>query len=83
MFTEPRGNMIVHTHLYIGGPKVALQLQVDLFCNDICKGVDKWIEDTKDDVDVKESLKSLLTIKDVTGRPFSLPPLPTAQAAHQ
>src|ERR1039457_6611511 len=69
MFTGPRGNMIVHTHLYIGGPKVALQLQVDLFCNDICKGVYKWIEDTKDDVDVKERLKGLLTIKDVTGRP--------------
>jgi hypothetical protein len=91
MFIEPPGggnirhiNRIIQTD-EVGGrpPHDTLQLQVDLFCNDICEGVDKWIEDTKDDVNVMERLKSLLTIKVVTRRASSLPALPTTQATPQ
>ncbi len=43
-----------------------LQLQVDMFCADICDGVRKWISEVYDkDPDVRARSSSLVAIKEV------------------
>ncbi|XHE14071.1 hypothetical protein PCC82_04800 [Agrobacterium deltaense] len=39
-----------------------LQLQVDQFCSDICNGAQAWLQDHKDNPDVKERMTLLLTV---------------------
>lgn len=40
-----------------------LQLQVDIFCKDMCDGVKQWLEDNKENQDVQNNMKELLEIR--------------------
>ena len=54
----PKGWMI---HLNQNGNQ--LQLQVDIFCDDLCEGVAKWIENTKGNAEIYDRLRSLMMIE--------------------
>jgi hypothetical protein len=45
-----------------------LQLQIDLFCKDICDGVSQWINDTKNNAGVKAESGGLLVVHDSSGK---------------
>jgi hypothetical protein len=73
IFREPPGNNnIVHCNLHVITHPVitsALQLQVDIFCADICEGVNKWSVDTKDNKDIQKRTEKLLNIAKPAIRP--------------
>lgn len=57
--TPPPGNSIVHQNLFNG----QFQLQIDVFCQDMCEAVQTWEEDVKNSGDVQTRIKGLLQIK--------------------
>lgn len=59
-FITPPANGVIHGN-YTNN---AMQLQVDIFCNDICEGVLRWLEDTKGNETVKAGLDAIITIHD-------------------
>lgn len=40
-----------------------LQLQVDIFCNDVKNGINRWINDIENDSDKQSAISNLLTIQ--------------------
>jgi hypothetical protein len=64
IFIEPPASGTIHCNL----SNTALQLQVNIFCADICEGVDKWIIDTKDNKDIQERARKLLNIRKLLNR---------------
>jgi hypothetical protein len=61
-FVEPPKSGMVHCNQ--SGSK--LQLQIDIFCNDVCEGVVQWTEDTKGNAGVQGRLNGLVTIRKAT-----------------
>lgn len=60
----PANGLIIH----MNQKGTALQLQIDIFCNDICKAVTKWNEsEVTGNEEYQERTKSLLTIYDHHG----------------
>lgn len=57
-FTAPDHRVRAHCN-QIGG---MLQLQIDVFCDDICTAVERWIHEKGSDPDVAARLKTLLRI---------------------
>jgi len=39
-----------------------LQMQIDVFCEDLCKAVERWCEDTKDDSELQVRKEMLMKI---------------------
>lgn len=60
-FIEPRDKGIVHCNQI----NQVLQLQVDIFCNDIISGVRKWLADKTENNDITKRLKNLITISSI------------------
>jgi hypothetical protein len=48
-----------------------LQLQVDQFCLDVCKAIESWVEDFKNDVNIQHKAEMMIDIVDISGD-FSL-----------
>jgi hypothetical protein len=44
-----------------------LQLQVDVFCNQIADAVDRWYAENKDSPEIKQRMQALLVIHDSSG----------------
>jgi hypothetical protein len=64
--TPPENGNIVHRNM-IGGK---LQLQIDVFCEDVCLAVEQWLKDIIDNEDVCSRLQALIKIhnwRDVLG----------------
>jgi hypothetical protein len=58
-FTKPlKNNNVIHLQQY----NTVLQLQVDIFCREICAGVRQWLDDFKDDTEVLSRMNELLQI---------------------
>lgn len=57
-FITPRRNVIVH----LNKQGNALQMQVDIFCNDICEAVEEWLAGAQKDQAMSDRLKTLLNI---------------------
>lgn len=66
LFVEPPGQGSVHCNQ----SNSSLQLQVDKFCADICDGAQTWLEDHKENPDIKDRLSLLLTVHKI-GNGFS------------
>ncbi len=62
-FVAPHPGSQVH----MNQSNTALQLQVDLFCRDLCDGVHAWLADTAADAGVGDRMKALLTIHSLAG----------------
>jgi hypothetical protein len=60
-FVAPRRGLMVHRNQ--AGSQ--LQLQVDIFCEEICLGVEQWERDVASVSDVQQRLTELLTIYDL------------------
>lgn len=58
LFVEPPKNGSIHCNQN----KSSLQLQVDVFCIDICDGVEKWVKDVNDNDDIQQRAEKLMTI---------------------
>lgn len=59
-FCAPIQDGIIHCNL---GNDIVLQLQVDIFCKQICDGVLSWIDDVlKKDVEVQKRSRDLLKV---------------------
>ena len=59
-FTAPRPNQSIHMN-QIG--LTTLQLQVDEFCADVCKGVDEWLVEVHADPAIQGRIAQLPTIE--------------------
>ena len=57
-FVEPGGNSTVHSNYMFG----ALQIQVDIFCRDICDGVREWGAAKAQNQEVQKRFAALLEI---------------------
>ncbi|PEN24405.1 hypothetical protein CMQ96_11445 [Klebsiella sp. MBT K-1] len=40
-----------------------LQLQIDIFCEDVCKAVELWAENNKNDTDIQQRISDLIEVK--------------------
>lgn len=59
-FVEPKEGLFIHCNQ----SNTVLQLQVDIFCEDICKSIEKWIDDIKlNKSEIYEKFNTLLKIK--------------------
>jgi hypothetical protein len=56
-FTEP-SSRIVHLNQI----NQILQLQVDIFCSDMLSGLQRWLQDTKNDSNVNNGINSILKV---------------------
>ncbi|MFA5172050.1 MAG: hypothetical protein WC426_10835 [Sulfuriferula sp.] len=59
-FITPKQGCLIHCNQ----SNNTLQLQVDVFCNQIADAVDKWFESMKDNNDVQQRMAGLLLIHD-------------------
>lgn len=59
-FTKPRPRMCIHNNKINN----TLQLQVDIFCNDMADAVDGWYESIKEDSIIVQRMEILLIIHD-------------------
>jgi hypothetical protein len=57
-FTLPRPGMLIHNNQINN----ALQLQVDVFCEDVCVGVEEWRRGVFGNADIQARLAKLATI---------------------
>lgn len=57
-FVYPRQGLVIHCNQ----SNDALQLQVDIFCKDVCEGVVTWLNDVKEDKKINERLENVLNI---------------------
>jgi hypothetical protein len=57
-FTIPRPGVFVH----MTQTKAILQLQIDRFCLDMCKGVEQWLNDVEENTIVRGRMAALATI---------------------
>jgi hypothetical protein len=60
-FVAPKKGVVIHCNQFDN----RLQLQVDVFCKDICSEVERWGNDVKSEPATQERLKSLLTIDSI------------------
>jgi hypothetical protein len=60
----PNGN-IIHRNMLNN----RLQLQVDVFCMDICGGVEDWLKDVASDAEVQARIAQLIEIDQIGPRP--------------
>lgn len=58
-FTPPRPGMVIHTNQMNN----ALQLQVDVFCNDVCVAVEEWQQKASENAEIRARLAKLATIE--------------------
>lgn len=58
VFVSPPPGSIIHCNQ----PGNKLQLQVDIFCKDLCEGVERWLSDIKNDATILNRMNRLLTI---------------------
>jgi hypothetical protein len=49
-----------------------LQLQVDIFCKDICDGVAEWLRDVSGDAGIQQRMATLLVIERIGAGTFSI-----------
>jgi hypothetical protein len=57
-FTPPQPGMFIHNNQMDN----VLQLQVDVFCEDVCVGAARWLEAVSADADIQARLARLATI---------------------
>ncbi len=57
-FIEPPKSGSVHCNQ----SNQTLQLQVDIFCRDILSGAEQWLDDNKDNNEIKNRIDNLITI---------------------
>lgn len=62
-FVAPQENSLIVIHNNRINDK--LQLQVDIFCNDIINGINNWVKTNSDDIKKLERLNSFLTIYEI------------------
>lgn len=63
-FVLPPPHWKVHMNGFATGE---LQIQVDIFCEDVCVGADQWWTDHSKDIEVLSQLPGLLRVYDVCG----------------
>lgn len=56
-FNEPSDGMVHCNQMYN-----VLQLRVDIFCNDVLKGLRKWVQDVQDIPDIRERIENILKV---------------------
>ncbi len=68
MFVAPKENIYFHCNTKINDVHETLQLQVDVFCRDICFGVEQWILQNASDVEIVRRInEELIIIHDLSG----------------
>ena len=63
-FVEPPRGFRVHMN---GGATTTLQVQVDIFCEDVCVGAEQWWADHAASPSVKGQIPGLLRIYGISG----------------
>lgn len=63
-FVEPPPRWTVHMN---GGTTTTLQVQVDIFCEDVCVGAEQWWADHGVSPTVKAQIPGLLRVYDISG----------------
>jgi hypothetical protein len=58
-FVAPPENSIVHCNQHNN----LLQLQVDIFCLDVCNAIEKWVDDVSNDQEIQKRAEKLMTIQ--------------------
>jgi hypothetical protein len=58
IFTPPIGEGLIHLNKIEG----KIQLRVDLFCEDICKATEKWLDAHKNNSGIQTAINELLNI---------------------
>lgn len=66
-FVEPQESIVIHNNIL----NEVLQLQIDVFCNDFCDAVEKWLVEVQNKQEVVSRIKDLMSIHPIT----SLAPL--------
>ncbi|HBD7399466.1 hypothetical protein [Legionella longbeachae] len=61
-FVEPQESMVIHNNIL----NDVLQLQIDVFCNDFCDAVEKWLVDMENMQEVIDRIKNLMRIHPIT-----------------
>ena len=59
IFIEPRKGRTIHCNQIYS----KLQLQVDIFCIDICDGVDSWLLDVQANAEIQKRMNALIAIR--------------------
>jgi len=59
-FVKPRPGLIVHCNIK---NEVVLQLQVDIFCRDICDGVRQWLNNIVNNADIQARMTEMMKIE--------------------
>jgi hypothetical protein len=67
VFVAPQAEIRVHCNMMITAGRVVLQLQADIFCEDMCQGVEEWLKRVASDPAIQGRMSSLPTIS-VTAR---------------
>jgi hypothetical protein len=58
IFTPPMGKGMVHNNKING----KVQFTIDVFCEDICKATEKWLEVNSSNVEIQTAISQLLDI---------------------
>lgn len=58
--TPPPNKNVVHGNSIDG----MLQLQIDVFCNDICEALDMWVKEIEKDEEIQTRINELINIYD-------------------
>jgi hypothetical protein len=61
-FIAPRPGLIVHMNQSTAAGTSVLQLQVNVFCTDVCVGVEQWLDDVAKNEDVQRRINNLAVI---------------------
>lgn len=67
IFVAPKDGSLMHNLQSNTGTSNVLLLQVDIYCEDICQGVEKWVEEYKNNQEVIQRASNLLSIQSMEG----------------
>ena len=67
-FVQPPVGGLIHCNQF----DEVLQLQVDIFCEDVCKATDLWLSDVDDGAEVQKQMAMLMNIQDLGDGGFVL-----------
>lgn len=71
-FITPRKGAVIHLNKHGN----ALQMQIDIFCNDVCEAVEEWLRMVKEDESIRARLELLLNMHEHRDGKISWAPQP-------
>ncbi|SWF03469.1 Uncharacterised protein [Klebsiella pneumoniae] len=67
--TPPMSNGGIVHKMVVNGD---LQLQIDIFCEDVCKAVEEWMNNNLSNVDIQNRIKELIVVEPIVIGGFSI-----------